>query len=274
MQLDAAASRTSLWGRLELWLVNHEALGTWVIGAATLILAASVIVAWFALRDAKKTRHAELLAEFSLRWDGDDIDDSAALGREFGAQGLAELSDRLYGPKAVDPRASADELQKYRANLADWFKVIRWPNLIETIGVMVRAGALPHRLVYRTWGGTIIEEWRHYWERPAVAHRIHKNDDDAFKYFEWLAKRMERERKWERRRTKLLRRGSTRSVISGAASQDHAAEPADSRATGMAERQEGAQRILSENSSQRALGRLILAGALIVYILRKAQSRR
>lgn len=62
--------------RLSEWLVDHEALGTWLTGIATLALAVGVIVAWSSLRDARQTRRAGLLADLSRRFDEPDRRDS------------------------------------------------------------------------------------------------------------------------------------------------------------------------------------------------------
>jgi hypothetical protein len=123
----------------------------WITAVATAILALGVVFAWGALEDARRTRHAHLVAEFSLRWDSADIVKSTQLGNEFSSAALEELAAKI-GPKGKRPQdPDSEEFKKFQANVADWDSVAQWPNLLETIGVMVSVGALPADMVYRVW---------------------------------------------------------------------------------------------------------------------------
>lgn len=224
---SVAKSHQTFFERADARLIQHEALGTWLIGLATVALVIGVIFAWWAVKDARQTRHVQLLADFSQRWESDELADADRFAREFGPEGLAQLRDRLYGPNAIDPRAGGEELEKYGANLVDWFRVIKWPNLLEAVGVMANAGAIPTRLVYRMWGGTIIDAWRRDWEHAAKANRAHLKDPEVFRYFEWLVRQMEYERERESRRP---RPGPIGAAILAGASQDQVDEAARSRA--------------------------------------------
>jgi hypothetical protein len=210
-------TRGSDFQHLHVWLVHNEGLGTWLTGLATMGLAIGVVFAWSALRDARKTRHAQLLAVFSERFDDDSMNESAKLGRAFGPASLVQLSEKLYGSDAQHPPDPAD-VEAWKANIDDWFSVTKWPNLLETIGVMVHAGALPRALIYRMWGGPIIDAWRRDWEKAVVAHRGHMDDANIYRYFEWLAEQMEKEREID-----VRARSATTSV---AESEERAAESA------------------------------------------------
>jgi hypothetical protein len=205
------------------WLTVNESFALWLTGVATAGLAIGVIFAWFALRDARQTRHAQLLSDFSLRWDSRAMNRSAALGGEFGPEGLVKLSNKIYGPDNEQPPLPPAELDKWKANLRDWYTVIAWPNLLETIGVMVNAGALPRRLVYRLWGSTIVSAWDRDWRLAAVAHRERLGGDtNIFEYFEWLAEQMSVESELDRLQGVADRRSPVGAAISAAASQDWA----------------------------------------------------
>ncbi|MCW2974860.1 MAG: hypothetical protein JWM06_141 [Actinomycetia bacterium] len=204
--------------RLHTWLDVNQGLGVWLTGFATLALALGVIFAWFSLRDARKTRHAQLVADFSKRWDSEEILASSKLGREFGPHGLVELTNKLYGPNASAPPNPS--------NLADWYQALMWPNLLETVGVMVHDGALPRRMVYRMWGGPIIDAWRQDFSPAIAAHRQQKRDENIFRYFEWLAGEMEAQRAKGERIWRMS--GPVGAAISDAAYRNRAAESADS----------------------------------------------
>lgn len=208
--------------RFHDWLNINQGLGVWLTGGATMGLVVGVIFAWFALRDARKTRHAQLLADFSSRWDSKEMNESAALGRAFAPKGLVELSNKIYGPDSQHP-AHPDDLEKWKANLADWYIAIAWPNLLETVGVMVHAKALPRELVYQLWGGPIIDAWSRDWELATVAHRDHLGDDNVFRYFAWLAEKMNEERRRDAFYAAAGKPGPVGPAISAASSQGWAA---------------------------------------------------
>ncbi|HZT45089.1 MAG TPA: hypothetical protein VFA24_02820 [Gaiellaceae bacterium] len=161
-------------------------MAVWLTGISTGVLAVGVFVAWVALSDAKKTRHAQLVAEFSARWDSRAILLSLRLGRDYGPVGLAELADKVLGVDSPD----AD-------NLRDWYRVSEWSNLLETIAVMVKDGALPSRMIYRMWGGTIITAWHRDWKLCAQRQRDKLGDDNILRYLEELAGVMRDEQKRE-----------------------------------------------------------------------------
>lgn len=176
-----------------VWIAAIAGLLTAVATTALVVIAwralASVQAARDGLRDARDTRHAQLLADFSARFDSRTMKRSDALAREFGPDGLAALSDRIYGPHKLDP---TDPLQvdRWRENLKDWQRCIEWPNLLETIGVMIDAQVLPEALIRRMWRTTILAAWD-LWKKPTEAHRGHLNDQEIFRNFQRLAEGME-----------------------------------------------------------------------------------
>jgi hypothetical protein len=211
---------------LTTWLTANQSYAVWLTGAATTALAVGVFFAWSAVRDARQTRHAQLLADFSRRWDDSEIISSVREGREYGAAGLVSLTEALYG---VDPPTdpSSPEFRRWHENLADWFEALKWPNLLETIGVMVHAGALPRQMVYRMWGGPIVDAWRNDWAPAVIVHRRQKADENIFRYFEWLAGEMHREQLAERREATLSPSDGIGAAIADASSRGREAESAD-----------------------------------------------
>jgi hypothetical protein len=173
---------------LVTWLMDHEALAAWTTALATLLLAAGVFVAWFALRDDKKTRHAQLITELSRRMNGPAVTEARRLANDYGRDNLGELAARLFGadaPQPPDPQ-----------NVADWEKLNQFSNLLEMIGVLVRDGALPPRMVFQMWGIMIISAGAQ-WE-AATTVLTDKIDPTIYRYFVWLVAAMKREQAKDR----------------------------------------------------------------------------
>jgi hypothetical protein len=170
-------------GPLVSWLVAHESVAVWITGVATGGLALGVWVAWRSLGDSEKTRHAQLITELSKRWGSKEIASARQLANEYGADNLAELATKLFGPNAprpVDPK-----------NRADWISIVKFPDFLEAIGVVTLDKALPARMVFQMWGPVIIaadEQWR-----PSLAVLREHDSPTTHRYFSWLATEMRRE---------------------------------------------------------------------------------
>lgn len=190
------------------WLEVHAAWAVWLTGAATAFLVVGIALAWSTLRDARTTRHAELLAEFSHRWDSAEIIESAKQGREYGVDGLLEITTALYGESASDPPDPRV--------LAEWYEVLKWPDLLETLGVMVHAGAIPKDMIYGIWGGPIIDAWERDWKLATLTHRDQKEDRNVFIYFQWLVREMKREGRREAFYVDARRTGPVGAAIAAA----------------------------------------------------------
>jgi hypothetical protein len=175
------------------WLLDHETAAVWLTGVSTGILAIGVLLAWYALFDAKRTRHAQLVSDFSLRWDSQEIIEAVGVSRNIGSDGLFQLATDLFGPGAARP---ADPQKA-----ADWSTASKWCNLLETVGVMVEEKNLPRRTVFRMWGGNIRGAWT-LWAKCAEVQREDLKDHDILQYFQKLAGAMEIERQNEERRRK------------------------------------------------------------------------
>jgi hypothetical protein len=138
------------------WAVVLTAIGT-AVGAT--VLGTSAIVAWFQLKDAKITRHAELMVELGERWD-------AAYSPAIQVYG--GLSDRdLFG--MLERLFGDDEPEKN--DLGNWLTLTRLPDLIEEIADFGRYGALSPKAIDVVWGDRIISLWLQW--RPTV-HRLRR----------------------------------------------------------------------------------------------------
>jgi hypothetical protein len=159
----------------------------WVTAAATSVLAAGVVVALFGLRDARKTRDGELVIELSQRWNEPETVESRQLYSVRKASELAELVDRLYPPVGVaNPKQpSADEVELFQ-------KLVRWPALIETVGVLREHGAISTEVIFKMWGYSIASAWE-TWRDAAEILRQRASYPGTFEFFEDLAVAMQKQ---------------------------------------------------------------------------------
>lgn len=152
----------------------------WVTAAATLgtgiVLVVTAVFALRALEDARGTRHGALVTDLSQRWDDVLTVDSMRLYTDHGPQGITELYERLYTGLVVP---SADDLDLL-------YRLGRWPNLIETVGVLHSEDVLSTDIVYKMWGPQIVAAWR-VWAAPIYRLRELEEYPVTFRYFERLA---------------------------------------------------------------------------------------
>jgi hypothetical protein len=192
----------SIWSRLHSWLDGNQWLATWLIGIGTAVLAIGVLIALWGLRDSRKTRDGELLADLSRRWSEHDMEESIMAYSTHGPTGIVALATRLYDLPPDAPAASYEDLKLFT-------KLLRWPELIEAIAVMRAHGSISTRAVYKMWGPSIVAAWK-AWEEPAKTLRNLEGYTGGFPYFEKLATRMEKaatsDQRWYRRFWRWLRR--------------------------------------------------------------------
>jgi hypothetical protein len=160
----------------------------WITAYATVSLAIAACFGLRSLRDARKTRHGEVLTELSRRWDDHLVLKSLTLGRKYGPSGTLALVDALWTPGVTD----RDE-----RDLDDWYAISVYPNLLETIGVYLREGVISDSIVYRLWGANIISAWRD-WKGTVEALRDATGEPDVWIHFERLASKMQARMEWER----------------------------------------------------------------------------
>jgi hypothetical protein len=190
------------------WLHDHETWAVWGTGIGTIILATGVLVAIGQLRDARMTRHMELLADLTKRWDEPAIIESVEEGRKYGRTGLIALVQKLNQPVPTEEDLAGSFIERQRQlrdladardeDLDDWLTALKWPFLLETMGVLAFQKAIPVKTVYQVWGLPITEAWENEWSEVAAFQRSAKQDDNLFRYFRWLADKMKEEQRKDR----------------------------------------------------------------------------
>jgi hypothetical protein len=166
------------------WLDNHQALGLWLTAVATTILAIGVGVAWFAIEDAKKTRHAQLVLALDARWTTPGIETAVKLYGSYTKQKLADLVGTMFDPAARAIREPTKE------ETADYEGLAIVANLIETIGALCKTGAITPDVVYDVWGGPIVDVWR-TWELALPKLRKLRDEQAIYEHFDHIGKTMQ-----------------------------------------------------------------------------------
>jgi hypothetical protein len=159
------------------WAVVLTAIGT-VVGAA--VLATSAGVAWFQLKDAKITRHGQLMVELGKRWDAVYYPTLRVFAKHTDRE-IRRMLDRLFGADA--PEGS---------DVEDWLTLLQLLNLIEEIADFRRYKALTIEAVDVIWGDRIISVWRQWSAHVHHLRRILRADPkiaspNAYEDFQRLA---------------------------------------------------------------------------------------
>ena len=181
------AEQTDWLDRLHIWLEQNQGLGLWLTGTATVGLAVGVIFAWFAVKDAKRTRHSQLIVDLSRRWD--ELVTSEQLGSRYTRRRLLELVLQVYAGRPTG--YPSDEV----------IRLSELPSLVETIGVLVlHTKSLTVEIVDSLWGPTIVELWD-VWSRPVDIIRRETQEFGTYFYFQKLAAELRQmpplaERRW------------------------------------------------------------------------------
>jgi hypothetical protein len=172
------------WWRPHHWLVIHVGdWPAWITAVSTLLTMLVLgITAIFVLRgieDARKTRHGQLASDMARRWDEPDVLRAAMLQRDMGPEGIVALIEDLWAPNV--------EHQEH-ANLARWYELSVWVNVIETLGVFYDRGVITEDIIYKLWSTGIITAWETW--RDGVSLLRKYEGRETFRYFETLANRM------------------------------------------------------------------------------------
>ncbi|MGH2845072.1 MAG: DUF4760 domain-containing protein [Thermoleophilaceae bacterium] len=150
------------------------------------IIVVSAIVAFLALLDARRTRHGQLVIEALRDWSTPEAEESHALHGQLTEETLVALTDRLF--KTPAPRIAGED---HAEDLKTWNQAVRVANLIEALGVLVSTRALTSKVVYKMWGGAILEAWPK-WDKAVKLLRHHENQPDQFQYLEEISLEMQR----------------------------------------------------------------------------------
>lgn len=144
-------------------------------GAATLIVGVTALYASRQLKDARRTRHSQLILALDEQWK--TLGPSLKLCWKYPRDELARLIERPRRPGQT-PLPS---------DLADYEGLREAVNLAETIGVLRADGALTTEVIYRTWGGTIYALWLS-WETGLPKLRDYLGEPDTLRGFEAVAR--------------------------------------------------------------------------------------
>jgi hypothetical protein len=198
------------YGRLDRWAdhANWDSIALVATGAGTLVLAAGVVIALIGFWDARKTRDGELVIELSQRWNEPETIESKQAYSIERADEIADLIDRLYPPVGVENR-----IQATPEDVSLFQKLVRWPALIETIGVLRDHGAISSEAIHKMWGYSIASAWE-TWKDPVTVLRDRASYPGTFRYFQDVAeimrdesyKQEKRDARWWRRLRKRWRR--------------------------------------------------------------------
>jgi len=173
-----------------------EKLTAWATLGTGIVIAITAVAAMRSLKDARKTRHTQILFDFSKSWDEAEIRESAALtGSTYKGDALLELVER-----AMSDTPTQDDLDAF-------YKVEIWPNLIENLGVLVNQGAIRPKVVYKNFGAGIIVAWKS-WQQGVERIREINGYPETYRYFQELARKMAEFEARERRRRLKKNRGS------------------------------------------------------------------
>jgi hypothetical protein len=167
------------WASDPAWVT---AIGT---AATALILGLTAIFVLDGLKDARQTRHAQIVTDLSERWDSPATIDSEHAFTIQGRQEVLALFRRLYEPP---PSRTREEFDR---DLRESTRLLVWPNFLETIGVLHSTGTVSTDVVYRMWGYGVISAWRS-WAPIVEEFRSGPQGHPAtFRHFETLGKVME-----------------------------------------------------------------------------------
>ena len=158
-------------------------------GTAVATLVIVGITVWYArkqLRDATRSRHAQLATELIRHWTEPSAVEARGLygwGRgEYSADDIEALVIKLFGPPGEPPT------EKERA---DWNKLALWANQVEFLGMLVSQQWITTDVVYGMWGGGIQTSWKAW--GPAVKRlREYDEEPDTYQHFEEVAREMQR----------------------------------------------------------------------------------
>jgi hypothetical protein len=185
------------------WLAWIEAVASLV---TLCVVVATAVFAYFALKDAKRTRHAQLATELIRHWTEPEAVKGRALygAGEYTAQDIADLVAKLFGPPGS--AVTADER-------SDWDMLALWANQVEFIGVLASEKAITPEVIYKMWGGGIQTAWK-AWEPAVMRLREYDGEPDTYQYFQEIALKMRKIGR-QRERERLAPSASARDPQAG-----------------------------------------------------------
>jgi hypothetical protein len=150
-----------------------------VTAIATSVLAVGLLggfgaaaVAAEQVREARRTREAQVAVEFFRRWNDEALEKARRLFARY--QSADELRDAYAGYVA--------------ANAREAYVLTREPDFFEQLAALESAGAFDFELIVRMIGPTLITRWDMW--RPAIEHA---HGPGSYPMFENLVRKLKRE---------------------------------------------------------------------------------
>ncbi|MGH8985787.1 MAG: DUF4760 domain-containing protein [Acidimicrobiia bacterium] len=151
-----------------------------VSAIASVVSAAGILAAFIALilarnqlKEARAARLAEMTVELSRRWDDDKIVEARQKVSSYG-----------------DAEALCRKMKKLRANKSiEYYEVLREPNLLEDLGVLVNRKGLEFGVIQDSLGELVVQRWPRgqptiEWLRDRPGQSA---DTSIYRFFELLA---------------------------------------------------------------------------------------
>jgi hypothetical protein len=192
---------------------DWAAITTAVASAITAgVLVLSAVVAWRALKDAKRTRHGALLTELSRRWDEPVLVAAQKTYARYSSADLVQLVTDVYEPtdtvgqeversrtlwsscrKLLGFGSLNESKEATEGELSRFTELEAIPNLWETIGVLHAERAVSLSVIDAMWGTAIRRSWVAW--KPAVERLREVTAAPAtYNNFEALARSLREER--------------------------------------------------------------------------------
>jgi hypothetical protein len=163
----------------------------WITAAAAVAgLAVAVVTAGFlylstrsaldGVAEGRRTRYGQLITDLQQQWSDPATVRSIALQASYQPEKLADLAAALFGSGSGAPE---------QAQRDDWSTLVLLANLVESMGVLVDEEVISNELVYKMWGGGVMQAWR-TWEPAVLTLRALDGEPDTFEYFQELAEAM------------------------------------------------------------------------------------
>lgn len=150
------------------------------------VLIATAVLALRSLSDARRTRHGQLVADLSRRWDDPAVLESLKLFRTtYGTAGTTKLIETLWPPGISWPPG----IEQDEADLDDWYRLSIYPNVIEAFGVFLSERVISPEVIYKMWGPGIISAWQE-WEEPVQRLRDITETEESWRHFQEVAEAM------------------------------------------------------------------------------------
>lgn len=135
------------------------------------ILLAAAVFAWCEVHCIERTREAQLLADLSRRWNGEQLTEARKAARNY--KNSAELKEAV---------------QKARENNdKEYYYLVRLPDFFEALGVLVKSGCLSKRLTKDLFGTVLKYYYELYGPTIQYLREIH-DDENIYTWFDDLVK--------------------------------------------------------------------------------------